>query len=59
MHNGILKAESGYFVGGRPIAYDEFYADAKLCKMTKKDLEKFARFILTMPTREEVQTMEV
>ncbi|MGB3342071.1 MAG: ATP-binding protein [bacterium] len=59
MHEGILKAESGYFISGRPVAYDEFYADTNLCKMKKKDLEKFARFILTIPTCEEVQTMEV
>ena len=59
MHNGLLKSESGFIVRGQPVPYDEFCADAKLCTMKKKDLEKFARFILIIPTHVDAKTMEV
>lgn len=59
MHNGTLKAQAGYLIDNRTMTYDEYYADANLCKVKEEYLKKFARFILTIPTGEEVHTTEV
>lgn len=52
MHNGTLKAQAGYLIDNRTMTYDEYYADANLCKVKEEYLKKFARFNLTIPTGE-------
>jgi excisionase family DNA binding protein/PAS domain S-box-containing protein len=54
MHNGTLKAESGYLIDKEFITYDEFYAHPSKYKSDKKNLKKFARFILKIPAGEEI-----
>jgi len=59
IHNGTIRAESGFLIEGQPVTYDEFYGNENLCKTKEKNLRRFARFILTMPSGERGEKLEV
>jgi|GEM_PF-1210955 len=52
MHNGTIRAEAGFFIEHQPVTYDEFYVNENLCKIKEKNIKRFARFILTIPSGE-------
>jgi excisionase family DNA binding protein len=59
MHNGLVKAESGYFIDNKPMAYDEFYTDTYKIKDQEKKYKKFARFIFRITDGKKIKKSEV
>lgn len=55
MHNGIIRAESGFLIQNQPVTYNEFDSNEDLYTMKEENLKKFARFILTIPSGERGQ----
>jgi excisionase family DNA binding protein/PAS domain S-box-containing protein len=54
MHNGIVKAESGYLVHGVPMQYDNFHSNKDNYNICSKDLKRYGRFIVMVPLGREV-----
>jgi len=59
VHNGSVKAESGYLITDTSVTYDEFYSNPRLAKTDRTDLKKFARFIFEIPSSGHQQKGEV
>lgn len=51
MHQGIVKAESGFIIDGESITYEKFYSDEKYYDLRDKEaqLKKFALFVVKIP----------
>lgn len=58
MHQGTVRAESGFIVEDKPIHYEKFYSDDEFFELREKEkeLRKFARFIVRIPDRKIIDT---
>jgi len=52
LHDGEVRAESGFIIEGRPVSYGEVQSDEKYFGVKQEELKKFARFTLGVPDRE-------